>query len=184
MAFLHTLATLDPQPDSVPINVLSKVEGTPLADQADVPVDETVRVIATARIIMPGAVIRLAAGRHLFSFSDQALCFMAGVNSIFSSEDHFMLTEAVPCNDHLSDRQLLDRLGLRAKVPAGARGEARPPVSIRVQRRRPSRPDSPAADRVSVRSGELVDLRRVVVREDRADRGRHLEVLQFGDARR
>jgi biotin synthase len=133
VAFLHTLATLDPHPDSVPINVLSKVEGTPLADAPDVPVDETVRVIATARILMPESVIRLAAGRHLFSFSDQALCFMAGVNSIFSSEDHMMLTEAVPCSDHLSDRHLLDRLGLRAKVPAGAprRTEAEVPVSIR-----------------------------------------------------
>jgi biotin synthase len=133
VGFLHTLATLDPHPDSVPINVLSKVEGTPLADQPDVPVDETVRVIATARILMPDSVIRLAAGRHLFSFSDQALCFMAGVNSIFSSEDHFMLTEAVPCNDHLTDRQLLDRLGLRAKVPAGAGADRRHevPVSIR-----------------------------------------------------
>jgi biotin synthase len=133
VGFLHTLATLDPHPDSVPINVLSKVEGTPLAQQPDVPVDETVRVIATARILMPGSVIRLAAGRHLFSFSDQALCFMAGVSSIFSSEDNFMLTEAVPCNDHLRDRQLLNRLGLRAKVPARTTGAGRTevPVSIR-----------------------------------------------------
>jgi biotin synthase len=131
VGFLHTLAILDPQPDSVPINVLSKVEGTPLADQPDVPVDETVRVIATARILMPDSVIRLAAGRHRFSFSDQALCFIAGVNSIFSSEDHFMLTEAVPCNDHLSDRQLLERLGLRAKVPAGVEARRTARVSLR-----------------------------------------------------
>jgi len=131
VGFLHTLATLDPHPDSVPINVLSKVEGTPLAEQPDVPVDETVRVIATARILMPESVIRLAAGRHLFNFSDQALCFMAGVNSIFSSEDNFMLTEAVPCTDHVSDRQLLDRLGLRAKLPTGGPRRTEVPVSIR-----------------------------------------------------
>jgi biotin synthase len=131
VGFLHTLATLDPHPDSVPINVLSKVEGTPLANEADVPIDETVRVIATARILMPASVVRLAAGRHLLSFSDQALCFMAGVNSIFSSEDNIMLTEAVPCSDHLSDRHLLNRLGLRAKVPAGFEDRPGSPVSIR-----------------------------------------------------
>jgi biotin synthase len=131
VSFLQTLATLDPHPDSVPINVLSKVEGTPLAHAADVPIDETVRVIATARILMPDSVVRLAAGRHLLSFSDQALCFMAGVNSIFSSEDNIMLTEAVPCSDHLSDRHLLDRLGLQAKIPAGAKGRSGAPVSIR-----------------------------------------------------
>jgi biotin synthase len=119
VSFLHALATLEPHPDSVPINVLSKVEGTPLADEDDLPIDETVRVIATARILMPDAVIRLAAGRHLLSFSDQALCFLAGVGSIFSSENNIMLTEAVPCADHGSDRHLLDTLGLRPRPPAG-----------------------------------------------------------------
>ena len=131
IAFLHALATMEPHPDSVPINVLSKVAGTPLGDQPDVPIDETVRVIATARILMPHSVVRLAAGRHLLSFSDQALCFMAGVNSIFSSENNFMLTEAVPCTDHRSDRHLLETLGLRAKVPAGATPPSKVPVSIR-----------------------------------------------------
>lgn len=116
VSFLHQLATLTPHPDSVPINVLSKVEGTPMADQPDVPIDETVRVIATARILMPHAVVRLAAGRHLLSFSDQALCFMAGVSSIFSSENNIMLTSAVPCADHGTDRHLLDTLGLRARA--------------------------------------------------------------------
>jgi biotin synthase len=131
IGFLHALATLEPHPDSVPINVLSKVEGTPLADQPDVPIDETVRVIATARILMPNSVVRLAAGRHRLSFSDQALCFLAGANSIFSSENNFMLTEAVPCTDHSSDRHLLDTLGLRAKVPAGAARHREASVSIR-----------------------------------------------------
>ena len=117
ISFLHALATLDPHPDSVPINVLSRVEGTPLADQLDVPIDEVVRVVATARVLMPDSVIRLAAGRHRLSFSDQALCFMAGVNSIFSSEDNTMLTEAVPCTDHRSDRLLLHTLGLQPTSP-------------------------------------------------------------------
>lgn len=113
---LHTLATLDPHPESVPINVLSKVPGTPLADQPDVPIYETVRMVATARILMPRSVVRLAAGRHLMSFSDQALCFLAGANSIFSSEHRNMLTTAVPCADHAADRDLLDRMGMRPRM--------------------------------------------------------------------
>jgi len=134
IGFLHVLATLDPHPESVPINVLSKVEGTPLSAEPDVPVDETVRVIATARILMPHSVLRLAAGRHLFSFSDQALCFLAGVNSIFSSENNIMLTEAVPCSDHPSDRNLLDKLGLRVKVPGDTSRHSEAPVAIRSAR--------------------------------------------------
>jgi biotin synthase len=114
---LH-LATLDPHPESVPVNVLSKVEGTPLADQPDVPIWETVRVIAVARLLMPASVVRLSAGRHLMSFSDQALCFLAGASSIFSSERNIMLTEAVPCADHASDRAMLATMGLRPKVLA------------------------------------------------------------------
>jgi biotin synthase len=115
ISFLHTLATLDPHPESVPINVLSKVPGTPLADQPDVPIWDTVRVIATARILMPASSVRIAAGRHLMSFSDQALCFMAGANSIFSSETGNMLTEAVPCAEHEADQVMLRELGLRAR---------------------------------------------------------------------
>ena len=121
ISLLHTLATLDPHPESVPVNVLSKVEGTPLADEPDVEVADVVRMIATARVLMPTSVVRLSAGRHRLSFSDQALCFLAGANSIFSSERRIMLTEAVPCNDHVTDRALLAALGLRPKaVPAPA----------------------------------------------------------------
>lgn len=125
-SMLHTLATLEPHPESVPVNVLSKVEGTPLADEPDVPIWETVRVIAVARLTMPASVVRLSAGRHLMSFSDQALCFMAGANSIFSSERNIMLTEAVPCADHRSDLAMLATMGLRPLVrdldgdPAGS----------------------------------------------------------------
>lgn len=115
IALLHTLATLRPHPESVPINVLSKVEGTPLADQDDVPIADTVRAIATARILMPASVVRLSAGRHLMSFSDQALCFLAGANSIFSSERNIMLTEAVPCADHATDRSMLAAMGMRPR---------------------------------------------------------------------
>ena len=127
--FLHTLATLDPHPESVPINVLSRVPGTPLADQPDVAIEDTVRVIATARILMPTSMVRIAAGRHLMSSSDQALCFLAGANSIFSSEEGMMLTEAVPCAEHDGDAALLAGLGLHPRarhlITAGLAGRSR-----------------------------------------------------------
>jgi biotin synthase len=116
ISFLHTLATLAQHPDSVPINVLSRVEGTPLADQPDVPIFDMVRMVATARVLMPASMVRIAAGRHLMSEADQALCFLAGANSIFSSERKIMLT--TPGNDVVSDRALLAELGLRPKVLA------------------------------------------------------------------
>ena len=120
ISFLHQLATLDPHPESVPINVLSRVPGTPLQDAPDVDISETVRVIATARILMPAAQVRIAAGRHLMGYADQALCFLAGASSIFTSERNMMLTETTPCADHASDRALLDAMGLRMRVLDGA----------------------------------------------------------------
>jgi biotin synthase len=118
VSFLHQLATLDPHPESVPINVLSRVPGTPLENAPDVEIDETVRMIAVARILMPSSVVRIAAGRHLMSFSDQALCFLAGANSIFTSERNIMLTATTPCADHASDRTMLAKMGLRARTLA------------------------------------------------------------------
>jgi biotin synthase len=122
ISFLHQLATLDPHPESVPINVLSRVPGTPLEDAADVEIDETVRMIAAARLLMPASVVRISAGRHLMSFADQALCFLAGANSIFTSERNMMLTETTPCADHASDRALLAAMGLRARELAPTEG--------------------------------------------------------------
>ena len=116
VSFLHQLATLQPHPESVPINVLSRVPGTPLEDAPDVSISETVRMIAVARIVMPTSVVRIAAGRHLMGFSDQALCFLAGANSIFTSERNMMLTATTPCADHASDRAMLAEMGLRARV--------------------------------------------------------------------
>jgi biotin synthase len=118
ISFLHQLATLRPHPESVPINVLSRVPGTPLADAPDVDVSETVRMIAVARILMPTAYVRIAAGRHLMSWSDQALCFLAGANSIFTSERNIMLTDTTPCADHATDRAMLASMGLRMRVLA------------------------------------------------------------------
>jgi biotin synthase len=117
LSMLHTLATMRPHPESVPINVLSKVAGTPLADNADVPIWDTVKMIATARILMPRSVVRLSAGRAKMSASDQALCFMAGANSIFSSESKVMLTKAVPSPAYDEDKALLATLGLKIRPP-------------------------------------------------------------------
>jgi len=115
IALLHTLASFDPHPESVPINVLSKVPGTPLENQPEVSVWDTVRMIATARLLMPASVVRLSAGRAKMSPSDQALCFLAGANSIFSSDERKMLTRAVPCTDYDADRELLAALGLKMR---------------------------------------------------------------------
>jgi biotin synthase len=117
VSMLHTLASMDPHPESVPINVLSKVPGTPLADNPDVPAWDVVRMIATARILMPASVVRLSAGRAKLSASDQALCFLAGANSIFSSDDRRMLTRAVPSPDYDADKELLQTLGLTMRPP-------------------------------------------------------------------
>ncbi|MEM6342360.1 MAG: biotin synthase BioB [Bacteroidota bacterium] len=86
IGMLHTLATLPEHPESVPVNALVPVEGTPLENQPKVPVWDMVRMIATARILMPKAMVRLSAGRVRMSQEEQALCFMAGANSIFSGE--------------------------------------------------------------------------------------------------
>src|SRR5215217_5027101 len=88
-----------------------------LGDSADVPIWDTVRMIAITRILMPRATVRLSAGRHKMGFSDQALCFMAGANSIFSSEQRIMLTKAVPCADYDADRAMLDVMGLKQRPP-------------------------------------------------------------------
>ena len=117
ISLLQTLATLQPHPESVPINILSKVAGTPLANQPDVPFYETLPMIATARILMPKSVVRLSAGRARLSVSEQALCFLAGANSIFSSDTKTMLTVAVPSPDYDADRAMLDLLGLRVRPP-------------------------------------------------------------------
>lgn len=105
---LHTLANLDPQPDSVPINALSPVAGTPLGNLPNIDPIILVRMIATARILMPKAMVRLSAGRHELSISDQALCFLAGANSIFSSEK--LLTTTNPSLDQ--DAEMFAQLGL------------------------------------------------------------------------
>jgi len=117
VSMLHTLANLNPHPESVPINILSQVAGTPLENQPDVPIWEVVRMIATARMVMPGSDVRLSAGRARLSQVEQAFCFMAGANSIFSSDDGKMLTVTTPCPGYDADREMLDLLGLEMRPP-------------------------------------------------------------------
>jgi biotin synthase len=117
VSMLHTLANLSPHPESVPINILSQVKGTPLENQPDVPIWDVVRMIATARMIMPGSDVRLSAGRARLSQVEQAFCFMAGANSIFSSDDGKMLTVTTPCPGYDADQQMLDLLGLEMRPP-------------------------------------------------------------------
>jgi biotin synthase len=117
VALLHTLATLSPHPESVPINNLVQVEGTPLAGIAPLDPIEFVRIIAVARILMPRAHVRLSAGRSSMSDEMQALCFLAGANSIFYGDK--LLTTGNP--DTASDHALFGRLGIRPE-PAAASG--------------------------------------------------------------
>ena len=117
VALLHTLATLSPHPESVPVNQLVQVEGTPLAGTAPLDPIEFVRIIALARILMPRAHVRLSAGRSSMSDEMQALCFLAGANSIFYGDK--LLTTGNP--DTASDHALFGRLGIRPE-PAAASG--------------------------------------------------------------
>ncbi len=108
VGMLHVLANMDRPPESVPINLLMRVEGTPLADVDDLDPLDFVRTIAVARIIMPESHVRLSAGRENMSDEMQAMCFFAGANSIFSGEK--LLTAGNPGDD--KDHALFARLGL------------------------------------------------------------------------
>ncbi|KAJ3318199.1 biotin synthase [Blyttiomyces sp. JEL0837] len=117
VGMLHTLANLPEHPESVPVNALLAVEGTPLEDQKPVEIWEMVRMIATARIVMPKSNIRLSAGRVRFSQAEQGLCFMAGANSIFTGDK--LLT--TPNNTFTDDQLMFKNLGL---VPKAANFES------------------------------------------------------------
>jgi biotin synthase len=112
VGMLLTLANLPKHPESVPINVLVPVAGTPLADNSRVPFDELVRMIATARIVMPGSAVRLSAGRLELSVAEQGMCFMAGANSIFAGDK--LLTTPNP--EFNSDKEMFRILGLTPKA--------------------------------------------------------------------
>ncbi len=110
---LLTLANLHPQPESVPINALVPVEGTPMGTNKPPAVWDVARVIATARILLPNSIVRLSAGREQFGFEGQALCFLAGANSIFAGD--MLLTTA---NQSINkDKLMFDLFGLQPMQP-------------------------------------------------------------------
>lgn len=113
IGLLHQLASLEPHPESVPINMLVRVEGTPLAKMPALDPLEMVRAIATARILMPASRVRLAAGRKQLSAEAVTLCFLAGANSIFVGEK--LLTTPNPGRDE--DEELLEALGMKPLEP-------------------------------------------------------------------
>jgi biotin synthase len=109
---LHTLSTMPKQPESVPINALVAIKGTPLEHNKKVDTWDMVRMIATARILMPRTMVRLSAGRNDMSIAEQALCFMAGANSIFAGNK--LLTTPNPSFDE--DNIMFQLLGLKPRV--------------------------------------------------------------------
>src|SRR5262249_16610380 len=114
---LHELASLSPPPESVPINSLVPIAGTPLEGSAPLDWSEVVRTVAVARLLMPDAVIRLSAGRTGMSEDAQALCFPGGANSIFVGDE--LLTTPNP--EPKSDAALLEKLGLRSVAKTAER---------------------------------------------------------------
>ena len=109
---LHTLSTLPQHPESVPINALVPIPGTPLENNKKADIWDMVRMIATARILMPKAMVRLSAGRTEMSIAEQALCFMAGANSIFAGDK--LLTTPNPSFDE--DNAMFQLLGLTPRT--------------------------------------------------------------------
>ncbi|KAF2427775.1 biotin synthase [Tothia fuscella] len=114
IGLLHTVSTMPTHPESFPVNALVPIKGTPLGDSTPIPFDAIVRTIATARLILPKTIIRLAAGRNVMSEEKQMLCFMAGANAVFTGEK--MLT--TECNGWEEDKAMFGRWGLK---PMGAR---------------------------------------------------------------
>ena len=119
VGLIYTVATMPSHPESFPVNALVPIKGTPLGDSEPVPFDSVVRTIATARLVMPTTIIRLAAGRITMSEEKQMLCFMSGANAIFTGEK--MLT--TDCNGWDEDKAMFERWGLR---PMAAKDDATP----------------------------------------------------------
>ena len=111
ISMLRTLANMEKHPESVPINALARVAGTPLEHLPKIDVWEMVRMIATARIVLPSSMVRLSAGRIEMNEEEQAWCFMAGANSIFTGERQTLLVTPNPAVDE--DMQMLKNLGLK-----------------------------------------------------------------------
>lgn len=114
ISMLATLSNMPKHPESVPVNALARVAGTPLEDLPKTPIWDMVRMIATARIIMPKSTVRLSAGRIEMSEPEQAWCFMAGANSIFTGEEKTLLVTPNPGTHE--DLSMLKQLGLKPKT--------------------------------------------------------------------
>jgi biotin synthase len=108
VGLLYTMATLPEHPESFPVNALVPIKGTPLGDRERISFDAILRTIATARVVMPATIVRIAAGRTTMSEAEQILCFSAGANAVFTGEK--MLT--TECNGWDEDKKMFDRYGL------------------------------------------------------------------------
>lgn len=117
ISMLRTLANMERHPESVPINALARVKGTPLENHPKVDCWDMVRMIATARIAMPSSMVRLSAGRIEMTEEEQAWCFMAGANSIFTGERQTLLVTPNP--GVTEDMAMLERLGLKPMIKEG-----------------------------------------------------------------
>lgn len=111
LEFLHTLTTLKKTPDSIPLNLLTQVSGTPLENEPDVPIWELVKLVATTRIFFPKSLIRLSCGRAKMNLKDHALCFFAGANSLFYGEK--LLT--VPNGSIDQDKEMFELFQLKKR---------------------------------------------------------------------
>lgn len=120
---LSALASLSPQPESVPINALVAVDGTPMQDEKPVEIWDIVRMVATARIVLPQTQVRLSAGRTQMSREGQAMCFLAGANSIFAGDK--LLTTPNP--DIKEDMKMFEKLGLKPQKPFAKKDQ---PVTV------------------------------------------------------
>ncbi|KAI9856322.1 MAG: biotin synthase [Trichoglossum hirsutum] len=125
IGLIHTVSTLPSHPESFPVNTLVPIKGTPLGDNPPVAFDVTLRTIATARVVLPHTIIRLAAGRTTLSEEQQILCFLAGANAVFTGE--MMLTTA--CNGWDEDKEMFQRWGL-VPMKSFERAELREEVGV------------------------------------------------------
>lgn len=121
VGLIHTVSTLPAHPESFPVNALVPIKGTPLGETQSVSFDAILRTIATARLVMPKTIIRLAAGRHTMREEKQIMCFQAGANAVFTGEK--MLTTA--CNGWEEDKAMFARWGLRPMAMEETIGEVR-----------------------------------------------------------
>lgn len=151
MGLLMSYMKMDTPPESIPINALVAVEGTPMEDQKPVEIWEMVRMVATTRILFPESVVRLSAGRTSMSKEGQAMCFMAGASSIFAGDK--LLTTPNP--EYNEDKELFDILGLKPKAPFqdGDRPESNPDALIEGKKKKAAEREKELAEARKERDG-------------------------------